>query len=231
MGFSSEQRLLQHTTKKHSGKEDQWPHLQDVPIYSVGPATTRALQAIPQQPPLQVFGEHTGNGEKLSRFILEHYGEWYKDRSVKPSLLFLVGEQRRDIIPKNLMDPALPTDTRIQIDEVVVYGTGVMEPFEDDFRRRLQETADRAVRWVVVFSPTGCGSMLRALDLIEESTGSTKSREKSEKVTGHKTYIATIGPTTRDYLINKYGYTPEVCAEQPSPEGVWDGITQFLNSM
>ena len=91
--------------------------------------------------------------------MLDHYGEWYRDREVKPRLLFLVGEQRRDIIPKTLMDPALSNDRRIEVDEVVVYGTGVMESFEQDFTKLLRDTNNRAVRWVVVFSPTGCEAM------------------------------------------------------------------------
>ena len=81
-----------------------WPHLESIPVYSVGPATTRALSsvAVPASAPLQVFGAHTGNGEALAAYILEHYGGWYADRTPRPPLLFLVGEQRRDVIPRTL---------------------------------------------------------------------------------------------------------------------------------
>lgn len=195
-------------------------------MYSVGPATTRALKAVPQQPSLQVFGEHTGNGETLAPYIIEHYGEWYKDRSSKPPLLFLVGEQRRDIIPKKLMDPALPADKFIRIDEVVVYGTGVMESFQQDFTKLLKETEDRPARWVVVFSPSGCDGMLSALGWLNESSGRVEGEIQKED---RKTYIATIGPTTRLHLVNNFGYEPDVCAEQPSPEGIWEGINRFWN--
>ncbi|KAI0474992.1 tetrapyrrole biosynthesis, uroporphyrinogen III synthase [Xylariaceae sp. FL0804] len=205
------------------GDDERWPHLQDVPIYSVGPATTRALRAIPQTPPLQIFGEHTGNGDALAQYMLEHYGDWYGDRAPKPPLLFLVGEQRRDIIPKTLMDDALPGDRRIEVSETVVYGTGVMESFERDFATALRDTAGRPRRWVVVFSPTGCDSMLKSLDMLDPDTGKAKvSREKSTT-----TYIATIGPTTRNYLKRTFDFEPDVCAEQPSPEGVWQGISGF----
>ena len=117
-----------------------WPHLQDVPIYSVGPATTRALRAIPQNPPLQVFGEDSGTGEVLSGFMLDHYKVWYNDRDTLPPLLFLTGETRRDVIPKRLMDPDLPAGRRIGVDEVEVYETGVMESFPADLARTLEET-------------------------------------------------------------------------------------------
>ena len=204
------------------GNEELWPHLQEIPIYSVGPATTRALQAVPQTPPLQIFGSHTGNGEDLARFILEHYGDWYKDRPSKPPLLFLVGEQRRDVIPKTLMDSALPIEQQIQVDEVVVYGTGVMESFRADFETLLQGARDRTVRWVVVFSPSGCDNMLGALGMLDEATGKIKPKKHQDN-----TYIATIGPTTRNYLVDTFGFDPHVSAEHPSPEGIWEAISSF----
>ncbi|KAI1458528.1 tetrapyrrole biosynthesis, uroporphyrinogen III synthase [Annulohypoxylon moriforme] len=204
--------------------DENWPHLQDIPIYSVGPATTRALKAIPQTPPLQIFGEHTGNGDALAQFILEHYGEWYKDRSTKPPLLFLVGEQRRDIIPKTLMDENLPDNQRVAVTEIVVYGTGVMESFSKDFAAVLQETATRQSRWVVVFSPTGCDSMLKVLGMLDDDTGKVAKGIQGKPAT----YIATIGPTTRNYLKRTFDYEPDVCSEKPSPEGVWRGVTDFM---
>ncbi|KAK2034379.1 uroporphyrinogen-III synthase HemD [Colletotrichum zoysiae] len=210
--------------KQKEGTDEKWPHLQDVPVYSVGPATTRALKSIPQEPPLKIFGEHTGNGDALAKYILEHYGRWYQDRATKPPVLFLVGEQRRDIIPKRLMDVDLPSDQKIQVDEVVVYGTGVMESFPHYFAEILQTTENRPARCVVVFSPTGCDSMLRGLGLLDESTGKAKRDGGEER----KTFIATIGPTTRDYLRRTFDFEPDVCAEEPSPEGVKSGIIEFL---
>ncbi|CAH0036923.1 unnamed protein product [Clonostachys solani] len=207
--------------------DPSWPHLQNIPIYSVGPATTRALRAIPQAPsPLQVFGEHTGNGEALSHFILDHYSEWYPGRTTKPALLFPVGEQRRDIIPKTLMDPALPADRRIEVTEKVVYGTGVMESFLSDFTAVLEDTAGARERWVVVFSPTGCDSMLRGMGLLGEDgkvAGAAARRDG-------KTYVATIGPTTKQHLESNFGFSPDVSAEKPSPEGILQAIANYRAS-
>jgi uroporphyrinogen-III synthase len=157
--------------------------------------------------------------------MLDHYGKWYQERDVKPPLLFLVGEQRRDIIPKTLMDPSLADDRRIQVDELVVYGTGVMESFEEDFTNILLETKDKTMRWVVVFSPTGCEAMLRSLNLLDPRTGKAKTYGELPR---RNTYIATIGPTTRDFLQTKFGFEPDVCAKKPSPEGVEEGIRQYL---
>ncbi|KAI0118097.1 tetrapyrrole biosynthesis, uroporphyrinogen III synthase [Hypoxylon sp. NC0597] len=226
--FTSQRAVEAFAKLVEEGKgHDKWPHLQGIPIYSVGPATTRALKAIPQTPPLQIFGEHTGNGDALAQFILDHYGEWYRERPTKPPLLFLVGEQRRDIIPKTLMDKNLPDGRRIQVTETVVYGTGVMESFAGDFAEVLQETADRKSRWVVVFSPTGCDSMLKGLGMLDDETGKVVKRPQEQP----KTYIATIGPTTRNYLKRTFDFEPEVCSEKPSPEGVWQGITEFMKGL
>ncbi|KAF5647446.1 uroporphyrinogen-III synthase [Fusarium sp. NRRL 52700] len=205
--------------------ESSWPHLQNIPVYSVGPATTRALSAVPQNPPLQVFGSHTGNGAALAPFILTHYYGWYRDqkRATLPPILFLVGETRRDIIPKTLQDGTLPDEERIRVTETVVYGTGVMESFPVDLRRVLGETRNDPMRWIVVFSPTGCDSMLRVMGILDPETNKVhKSYERDGK-----TFIATIGPTTRDHLLS-FGFEPDVCAESPTPQGVLEGIQAFM---
>lgn len=207
--------------------DERWPYLQHVPIYTVGPATARALRAIPQTPALKVFGADMGNGEALAHYMLDHYRKWYQERKTKPPLLFLVGEQRRDIIPKTLMDPALADDCRIQVDELVIYGTGVMESFEENFSKLLRETKHLPMRWVVVFSPTGCEAMLRALEVLDPETGKAKPVNPQES---RRTFVATIGPTTRDFLRNSFGYEPDVCPEKPSPEGLEAGIRTFLKS-
>ncbi|CAK7273914.1 uroporphyrinogen-III synthase [Sporothrix epigloea] len=227
-----------------------WPHLQSVPIYSVGPATTRALRAIKLEPSLQVSGDHTGNGEDLAHYIQEDYAGWKrppataadgtastdlqrvgprtKTREEKPlPLLFVVGEQRRDVIPKVLMkDTTELGPPYIGVDEVVVYGTGVMPSFAGDFERELNTTRASAVRWVVVFSPTGCDSMLKALDLLDPETGKVKKLAGRPRTD----FIATIGPTTRAYLQDAFGFDADVCADEPSPEGILRGINQFVAS-
>ncbi|CCT67415.1 related to uroporphyrinogen III synthase [Fusarium fujikuroi] len=206
-------------------EKTSWPHLQNIPVYSVGPATTRALAAVPQEPPLQVFGSHTGNGAALAPFILAHYYEWYggQKRATLPPILFLVGETRRDIIPKTLQDGALPDTERIRVTETVVYGTGVMESFPVDLRRVLGETRNDSMRWIVVFSPTGCDSMLRVMGILDPETNKVyKGYERDGK-----TFIATIGPTTRDHLLS-FGFEPDVCAELPTPQGVLEGIQAFM---
>lgn len=55
-----------------------------------------------------------------------------------------MGEQRRDIIPKTLIAHSLPPSHRIQVDELVVYETGVMESFPTDLNQALRLCGDCA---------------------------------------------------------------------------------------
>jgi uroporphyrinogen-III synthase len=199
--------------------EDLLP--ETVPFYVVGPATARGLRAIHLRCP--ILGEETGNGEALSTFILEHYNSMYQD-TLKPAILFLVGDKRRDIIPKTLQSCDLSAKRRSEVDEVVIYETGEMQSFKANFSSILQKNKDRQVRhqWVVVFSPTGCKAMLEDLGLLDQDK--RKVRTDSER---GNTFVATIGPTTRDYLINEFGFSPDVCADRPSPEGTADAINAF----
>ena len=200
-----------------------WKGLRSVPIYSVGPATTRALEIASRSSPLRVFGSHTGNGQALAQFIKTHYHDWYSERPTKPPLLFLVGEQRREIIPRTLMDPELPTDRRIEVVEEVVYVTRVMESFAEDFQEQLKRTDSCSRRWIVVFSPTGCDAMLEGLKLLDDL--SVKFRPGSRD---GKTFIITIGPTTRSHLSERFGFETDVCADSPTPESILKGIQSFV---
>ncbi|GLA59998.1 hypothetical protein AtubIFM54640_011423 [Aspergillus tubingensis] len=232
---------------------------QNLPIYTVGPATSRSLTTIVDKylPHASIHGADTGNGEALAKYILEHYNSLYtttssssnpngEDDVYKPPLLFLVGEQRRDIIPRTLTNPDLPPGEYVGVDEVVVYETGVMEGFEESFRgvvererevmRNNSNTTGREGRgrvvWTVVFSPTGCEGMLRGLGYLGKEDGSGSGWGKVDgDGERRRFFVATIGPTTRDYLRREFGFEADVCAERPSPEGVGEGIERFMNEM
>ncbi|KAL4820669.1 tetrapyrrole biosynthesis, uroporphyrinogen III synthase [Aspergillus spinulosporus] len=207
----------------------------NLPLYTVGPATARSLTTLRDRylPHATIHGAETGNGENLAHFMLEHYNALFFEQEgqqvQKKPLLFLVGETRRDIIPKTLMGTNVDPERRIDVEEVVVYETGVVEGFEGDFERVLQDcyndVNDSGMIWVVVFSPTGCDAMVRVL------------RRKNVRVEGEngnrarKVFVATIGPTTRYHLVQEYGFEPDVCAANPSPEGVGAGIEEFMRSL
>ena len=203
----------------------------DMPLYVVGPATANGVKALGL--PCPVIGEQTGNGEALAQFVLEWHRTLSKDVTYlngrKLPLLFLVGEQRRDIIPKALQSEELPAQDRIQVTEAIVYETGEMATFEEDFTALVREAKAAKVKeqWVVVFSPQGCEAMFSRLGWLEEKSG--KFNERLREVTSGpmKTRIATIGPTTRDFLLQEFGFEPDACATTPSPEGVGERISSF----
>ena len=263
----------------------------------------------------QTCGSQTGNGEALAQYILHHYNTLHSqlvytfyeaprlpftpligpprgervekndERLRKKPLLFLVGEQRRDIIPRTLTDVAgeLSPEERILVDEVEVYVTATKGSFQDDFRRRTEAAKEKQIGTlgderdqiivVVVFSPQGCEAMLRPLGFLNDQGKLTEVAKKrwerrqavvqreedgqedataSDRANANITtsptppsipsstprpvqprpvtryIIATIGPTTRDYLSTKFGFEADVCAAKPSPNGLGDGILEFL---
>lgn len=206
----------------------------DMPLYVVGPATAKGVRALGL--PCPVLGEETGNGDALAKFILDHHNGLSDNITAlngrKLPLLFLVGEQRRDIIPKTLQSEDLPETQQIPVTELVVYETGEMTTFEEDFTNLLQQSKKAKIKeqWVVVFSPQGCEAMLMALGWLDEKTGKYSAGRREIMSGSMATRIATIGPTTRDFLLEQFGFQPDVCAAKPSPEGVAEGIQAFGGS-
>ena len=200
-------------------------------IYVVGQATANAVKALGL--PCPVVGAHTGNGEALADFILQWHATLSRDVTHldgrKLPLLFLVGEQRRDIIPTTLQSENLPPHERIPVVEVIVYETGEMVSFEEDFTDLIREAKVAKInkQWVVVFSPQGCEAMLSSLRWLEEKSGKFNEGLREVMSGPMRTCIATIGPTTRDYLRQEFGFDPDVCARSPSPEGVGEGMLRF----
>lgn len=207
-------------------------------LYTVGPATTRLLTPLRDQylPHARIAGEEAGTGEKLAQIMLNDYNPSWNhttnEEQPKPALLFLVGEQRRDIIPRTLMSDSLEEHRRIRVDELVVYETTEMPGFEESLRDAVASgeqmldslnNSDKnlaATMWVTVFSPTGCDALLRVVGEL------SSSRDEPKK----KCLIVTIGPTTRDHLRIKYSVEPDAVAEVPSPEGVGEAIRRFYNT-
>ncbi|PGH26612.1 hypothetical protein AJ80_01741 [Polytolypa hystricis UAMH7299] len=224
-------------------------------LYAVGPATYRSLNTLrtTHLPHSTIHGEECGTGEKLAGVILAHYNSLHNTaQKQKRPLLFLIGETHRDIIPRTLTSALLPPEQRIDLDPLILYATDVMPGFQESFSKALvdarrernnkdnpnPEAGKHEKMWVVVFSPTGCESMLRALDLISDTTTNNNNNNisddgtvvarKQDDAEKRDCYIATIGPTTRDHLRERFGVEPDVCAEIPSPEGVGSGIEEFM---
>jgi uroporphyrinogen-III synthase len=151
----------------------------------------------------------------------------------KKGLLFLVGEVRRDVIPRLLGDGGGERGRRIEVEEAEVYSTVIRDDFEGSFRKRIEELNREGHETivVVVFSPGGCEAMLRVIGWVDgdgdDGDGDmTKTRTKRS---GLKQFVvAAIGPTTRDYLKGNFGFEVDVTARKPSPEGVSEGVEAFL---
>ncbi|KAH9845853.1 uroporphyrinogen-III synthase-like [Teratosphaeria destructans] len=208
------------------------PHM---PLYVVGPATAQSVRSL--HLPCPVLGEESGNGEALAAFILHHRTSLPPDvthLNQQPlPLLFLVGEQRRDIIPQTLQSPTLPAASRTPVTDLVVYETGESTTFEESFTTLIQDSRRRQIpaQWVLVFSPQGCEAMLMGLGWLEEKGGRFSPQRRETAPGPTRTYVATIGPTTREHLVREFGFEPDVVAARPSPEGVAEGIAAFEGRM
>lgn len=207
-----------------------------ISLYTVGPATEKALREIRDReiPQCKIFGgERAGNGEMLARSMLgegdiEDKYTIQDDGGGKPRMkpvLFLVGETRRDIIPRMLMSPDLGVEDRIQVDEMVVYQTNESDEFQFAFESTIKQIDASITRWIVLFSPTAGKGVLKGLGWLDETTG-----RRIETLTKRSTFVACIGPTTRDYLEKEFGVIADVTASRPSPQGVKDCIESFMKA-
>ncbi|KAK6334361.1 hypothetical protein TWF730_003574 [Orbilia blumenaviensis] len=201
--------------------------LQTTTIYVVGPATRNSLINLGFQKE-RVVGEECGNGAVLADLIVEHYSNnFITDNDKGPGdLLFLTGETHSTIIPSRVPEKLKGKSggLDVKVEEVVVYKTGVMEEFEADFRSCLQrlEVGDAAAegeeekeRWIVFFSPTGTDAALRVLGEREEGKETNR---------GLKYKCCSIGPTTKDFMYQKFKRAADAMAKTPSPDGVLEAI-------
>ncbi|KAL8862610.1 MAG: hypothetical protein Q9178_001108 [Gyalolechia marmorata] len=202
-----------------------------IPLYAVGPATARSLEGVQKthMPCCWVRGgKEAGTGELLAELILQDYNTIYKTPTgpgEKKPLLFLTGAQHREIIPNTLM--SAPDPQRIDVQTMIVYATSESPSFATNITHTLLTTSTARIRWIVIFSPTGGESLLRALGWLSHPSETNSLPHQANRKT---IFIATIGPTTRDYMRTTFGFSVDVCAETPSPEGVRKGIEQFMQT-
>lgn len=195
------------------------------PLYAVGPATADAIRGKYLSPlrKCEIVGEEAGSGEALAPIILKDYASRYpRDEDRKP-LLFLAGKKHKDVIPRMLRAE------RVEVQEMVIYSTVERTIFPYELEIIFEETEaqiqDAGARWIVIFSAAGAKEVLKALGWLDQETGRVMEGWDQD---GRKTFVASIGPTTRDYLRKEFGFQVDVCAEKPSPEGVKEGIEAFM---
>lgn len=161
--------------------------LLQMPVYTVGPATCKAIQDLGFS---NVLGAESGNGDALATYIIEQRSA----EETRP-LFFAVGDKRRDIISRRMASESVP------LEELIVYQTGTAESFPADFENTVAQAS--TVDWLVFFSPAGADV---ALGYMRRSNNTTK--------------IATIGPTTEEYLLKQWQITPAVVSAKPEPESL-----------
>ncbi|SCU79613.1 LAFA_0B04346g1_1 [Lachancea sp. 'fantastica'] len=137
-------------------------------VYTVGPATANFLERCGFENIRG--GKDAGNGSILADLIISDLSSKSVQLSQLPKPLLLVGETRRDIVPKKL------ASIGIESQEVVTYKT---KEKDDNLTRFKSLFVPQC--WVVFFSPQGTEEIIEYL--------------RNEKVK-----IASIGPTTDEFL-------------------------------
>ena len=201
--------------------EQQLRRLRGMTVYTVGPATALALTKLHFS---TIVGADTGNGTVLANLIVQTFR---RDHPLPPSsshlqsetpspstsinppqkpLLFLVGDKRRDIIPNRLASENIP------LEELTVYETTVASTFDEELDQVMKDTRDGEIEWIVFFSPSGAEVALEKMKRME-----------------NKIKVATIGPTTEEYLRKEWGIVPDMVARKPEPVSMVQGILESMD--
>ncbi|SCU82471.1 LADA_0C05556g1_1 [Lachancea dasiensis] len=140
-------------------------------IYTVGPATADFLQRCGFEDIRG--GIDAGNGSILADLIIADLGDVIAAEPTMLPVLLLVGETRRDIIPKKLASVKIPSQ------EIIMYKTEVLGDNLVRFQSHFTSNA-----WVVFFSSQGTVEIIDYL--------------KTQSV-----HVASIGPTTEVFLASR----------------------------
>ncbi|KAL6941818.1 hypothetical protein ACO0RG_002956 [Hanseniaspora osmophila] len=170
------------------------------PVYTVGPATAKFITEVGFEDVRG--GLEAGNGSILSDLIINDL----KDNNNTSNILFLVGEVRRDIIPKKLSP-----FTNIKLQEVVIYKTECLDDITDRFNEHYLPSTKNVV---VFFSPQGTEYIIPQL-------GNLSASETPK--------IISIGPTTEKYLNSNSIQVDQVCAK-PDARSLLACIQRVLES-
>lgn len=167
------------------------------PIFTVGPATADFLQRIGFKN--IKGGNDAGNGSILSDLIMNEPEEKYKTNKKG---IFLVGEIRKDVIPRKLIPNGY------DLEEIVVYTTKSMDNIIERFNEKMEPTNYQQGQkpYVVFFSPQGTEDIV--------------------KTDFSKSTVISIGPTTKEYLEKNDIKVHGVC-KKPNA----DSLLELLNSL
>lgn len=223
------------------------------PVYTVGPATAKALTEAGYRDIRG--GQMAGNGKILAEIILKELEEeeekeeekvknsgvveveeevMLQTPTTKPALVFFTGKTRRDIIPKRLIQAG------VRLQERVVYQTFALDDIDVRVKQHLVKTLSSENLANSLNEPSGSPIPPRPSPpppspykhyLVFFSPAEADG--VVETLLGMKDrncYLAAIGPTTEDYLI-KNGLTPDVVAEKPDALHLRIGIMNHRASI
>jgi uroporphyrinogen-III synthase len=222
------QRAVEIACKTLRGDAPTFAKLWDrqAQVYVVGDSTYNVVHALLGTDEDIIVGRDTGNGDKLAALILQHYNERHEKLGGGPKkpLLFITGDNHRDIIPNTLQSPNLPQDQRIEVEELAVYQTAPNPTFPSTLRAILPNFNPASTHlWLVVFSPANIAGMFEGLDMLsDDGTAIAPGKDLPKGMR-----IAAIGPTTRDALLNRWGISPHAVADMPTPKALAAAVHEF----
>ena len=171
----------------------------NIPFFVVGKATAKAVSELNFMP---VGAEHSGNADLLADYIVSYYAQNKPDlENQSTKLLFLVGDKRRDVIPKRMSQEG------IGVDELLVYETRPNEQFEALLKDALD--SGKPFDCVVFFSPSGVGITIESLC-------------KWKVIPNAK--VAAIGPTTANHLQGQMQIKVDAVAKKPDAASLAEAI-------
>lgn len=167
--------------------------------YTVGPATYGILQRMGFSNVRG--GNQAGNGLKLAYLINEELTSQQYNSERK--MIFFTGEIRKDILPKTLKG------MNYNLVEKVIYKTAHRDDIVANFNQKWVGGSGSDSDWIVFFSPQGTESIVRHIQL------------------DSRVYrIASIGPTTEEYLLQN-GIRPDVVSAKPDAVSLVSSIEDF----
>lgn len=183
-----------------------------------------------------------------------------KGRKKRRPILFLTGQTRNDLLPKLLQDHGIQVDEMIvyasaELDEfshtLAQTLTKTEAPpstiTEEEFittTTTKSNSNSKSIRILTFFSPLATRTTLQTLNWLDNSNNNDKIKPelnlsppskhnhptKSNPQRNRSVYIAAIGPTTQSHLRSEFGFEADIVALRPSPEGLRDGIVEFMRN-
>ncbi|CEP17037.1 hypothetical protein [Parasitella parasitica] len=172
-----------------------------IPIYIVGPQTAEALGQIP------LFRNYSNHNHWIVAPRASELIKSFSPQHLDSTVLFLAGDKRREIIPEAL------SVAHIALREIKSYVTCAHPDLENSIRQGdILFRAD----WAVYFSPSGLKFLVNKLGSKTHLLANTK--------------IASIGPTTSDYITNQLKLNVDIEAKKPDAEHLVNAIIHYSHN-